>query len=189
MPWVTKPIANVPPGTLKKCCIILDWFEIHCGHPVLWLAKIFSTSSIVNTFVYLYIYTSWNGINVYCSQNLSFLLITIWRLLLAYHYGSLIRPFLKKFCPFFTWHISSKCLYVQLVLHFKFEFFKTLHVSLLIYIISLWQFNWTFLNNLIWFEYCNPIGWSAWRKFWLYLITWVDIVTSPTYSFANDKFK
>jgi hypothetical protein len=114
--------------------------------------KIFSTSSIVNTFVYLYIYTSWNGINVYCSQNLSFLLITIWRLLLAYHYGSLIRPFLKKFCPFFTWHISSKCLYVQLVLHFKFEFFKTLHVSLLIYIKSLWQFNWTFLNNLIWFE-------------------------------------
>jgi len=23
----------------------------------------------------------------------------------------------------------------------------------------------------------------------LYSITWVDIVTSPTYSFANDKFK
>jgi hypothetical protein len=111
-----------------------------------------------------------SGINVYCSQNLSFLLITIWRLLLAYHYGSLIRPFLKKFCPFFTWHISSKCLYVQLVLHFKFEFFKTLHVSLLIYIKSLWQFNWTFLNNLIWFEYCNPIGWSAWRKFWILMI-------------------
>jgi len=24
---------------------------------------------------------------------------------------------------------------------------------------------------------------------WLYLITWVGIVMSPTYSFANDKFK
>jgi len=43
--------------------------------------------------------------------------------------------------------------------------------------------------NLIWFEYWNLIGWSAWRKVWLYLITWVGIVTSPTYSFANDKFK
>ena len=41
------------------------------------------------------------------------------------------------------------------------------------------------LNNLIWFEFCNLIGWSAWRKFWLYLITWVGIVT---YSFANDNF-
>ena len=41
--------------------------------------------------------------------------------------------------------------------------------------------------NLIWFEYCNMIGWSAWRKFLLYLITWVVIVTSPTYAF--DKFK
>jgi hypothetical protein len=29
----------------------------------------------------------------------------------------------------------------------------------------------------------------AWRKNWLYLITWVGIVTSPTYSFANDIFK
>jgi hypothetical protein len=27
------------------------------------------------------------------------------------------------------------------------------------------------------------------EQHWLYLITWVDIVTSPTYSFANDKFK
>jgi hypothetical protein len=44
-------------------------------------------------------------------------------------------------------------------------------------------------NNLIWFEYCNLIGWSVQRKFWLCLITWVGIVTSPTYSFANDKFK
>jgi hypothetical protein len=39
------------------------------------------------------------------------------------------------------------------------------------------------INNSIWFEYCNLIGWSAWWKFWLYLITWVGIVTSPTYSF------
>ena len=46
-----------------------------------------------------------------------------------------------------------------------------------------------FFNNLIWFESCNLIGWSAWRKFWLYLITWVGIVASPTYSLANDKFK
>jgi hypothetical protein len=45
------------------------------------------------------------------------------------------------------------------------------------------------LNNLIWFEYCNLIGWSAFRKFWLYLTTSVGIVTSPTYSLANDKFK
>jgi hypothetical protein len=37
--------------------------------------------------------------------------------------------------------------------------------------------------------YCNLIGWSAWRKNWLYLITWVGIGMSPTYSFANDKFK
>ena len=27
------------------------------------------------------------------------------------------------------------------------------------------------------------------EKNWLYLITWVGIVTSSTYSFANDKFK
>jgi hypothetical protein len=27
------------------------------------------------------------------------------------------------------------------------------------------------------------------RQCWLYLITWVGIVTSPAYSFANDKFK
>ena len=27
------------------------------------------------------------------------------------------------------------------------------------------------------------------EKNWLYLITWVGIVTSPTDSFANDKFK
>jgi hypothetical protein len=47
----------------------------------------------------------------------------------------------------------------------------------------------TFKYNLIWFKYCNLIGWSAWRKCWLYSITWVGIVTSPTYSFANDKFK
>jgi hypothetical protein len=47
----------------------------------------------------------------------------------------------------------------------------------------------TKVNNLIWFENCNLIGCSAWREFWLYLITWVSIVTSPTYSFANDKFK
>ena len=37
------------------------------------------------------------------------------------------------------------------------------------------------LYNLIWFEYCNLIGWYAWRQFWLYLITWVGIVTSSTY--------
>ena len=37
-------------------------------------------------------------------------------------------------------------------------------------------------SNLIWFEYCNLIGWSACRNFW------VRIVMSPTYSFANDKF-
>ena len=37
--------------------------------------------------------------------------------------------------------------------------------------------------------YCNLIGWSAWRKNWLYLITWVGIGMTPTYSFANDKFK
>jgi hypothetical protein len=29
----------------------------------------------------------------------------------------------------------------------------------------------------------------AWRKFCLYSITWVGIVTSPTCSYANDKFK
>ena len=45
------------------------------------------------------------------------------------------------------------------------------------------------MHNLIWFEYCNLIGWSAWIKFWLYWITWVGIVTSPTCSTANDKFK
>jgi hypothetical protein len=45
------------------------------------------------------------------------------------------------------------------------------------------------VNNLIWCEYCNLICWSAWRKCWLYLITWVGIVISPTYSFTNDKFK
>jgi hypothetical protein len=44
-------------------------------------------------------------------------------------------------------------------------------------------------NNLIRFEYCKLIGWSAWRKFWLCSITSVGIVMSPTYSFANDKFK
>ena len=27
------------------------------------------------------------------------------------------------------------------------------------------------------------------EKNWLYLITWVGIVTSPTYSFVNEKFK
>jgi hypothetical protein len=46
--------------------------------------------------------------------------------------------------------------------------------------------------NSIWFEYCNLIGWSAWRKSWsytMYLTTWVGIVTSTTYYFANDKFK
>jgi hypothetical protein len=30
---------------------------------------------------------------------------------------------------------------------------------------------------------------SCLEQHWLYLITWVDIVTSPTYSFASDKFK
>ena len=44
-------------------------------------------------------------------------------------------------------------------------------------------------NKLSWFEYCNLIDRSAWWTFWLYLITWVGIVTSPTYSFANDKLK
>ena len=38
-------------------------------------------------------------------------------------------------------------------------------------------------------EYCDLIVWSAWRKFWLYLITWVGIMMSPMYSFANAKFK
>ena len=35
-------------------------------------------------------------------------------------------------------------------------------------------------NNLIWFAYCNLIGWSVWRTFWLYLITcvWYYDVTS-----------
>jgi hypothetical protein len=35
-------------------------------------------------------------------------------------------------------------------------------------------------NNLIWFEYCNLIGWSVWRTIWLYLITcvWYYDVTS-----------
>ena len=45
------------------------------------------------------------------------------------------------------------------------------------------------IYDLIWFEYCNLIGWSAWRKIGLHLITWVGIVTSPTYLFANNKFK
>jgi hypothetical protein len=26
------------------------------------------------------------------------------------------------------------------------------------------------------------------EEHWLFLITWISIVTSPTYSFANDKF-
>ena len=47
----------------------------------------------------------------------------------------------------------------------------------------------TSVNNLILFEYFDLIGLSAWRKFWLYSITWVGIVTSPTCSSGNDKFK
>jgi hypothetical protein len=30
---------------------------------------------------------------------------------------------------------------------------------------------------------------SAWKKISLHLITWVGIVTSPSYPFAKDKFK
>ena len=41
--------------------------------------------------------------------------------------------------------------------------------------------------NLMWILQSD---WLIFREqYWLYLITWIGIVTSPTYSFTNDKFK
>jgi hypothetical protein len=46
---------------------------------------------------------------------------------------------------------------------------------------------WSILYNLIWSEYCNMIGWSAWRKCWLYLIIWFGIFCDVTNIFIRQR--